>query len=149
MALTNPGIARGVLNRVRCSVVVPGNTALNITAPNMGRQLARIAFEGQLVNQIPTATGLVNSPEPYVICTVTIALLRTQPIANAWFAQIQTNSNVQNVTIHSDTSAFPPIALQDVVVSRIDPGPYDGTNPDFQLVLRGALPVNNNLWSYA
>jgi len=149
MAVTNPGIARGVLNRVRCSVVVPSDPTLNITAPNMGRQMARLQFEGQLVNQIPTATGLVNSPEPYAICSITIALLRTQPVAAAWLAVIQNNSNIKNVTIHSDTSQFPEISLQDVVVSRIDPGPFDATNPDVQIVLKGAMPVNNNLWSYA
>jgi hypothetical protein len=30
----------------------------------------------------------------------------------------------------------------------MDPGPFDGTSPDFQLVLRGALPVNNRMWTF-
>ena len=147
MTTQNPGIARGVLNRVRCSVILPAFPALNVISANMGRALARIAFSDNLVNQIPTGTGLVNSPEPYIRATITIALLRTQPIASSWFSQILQDSNVQDATIYSDTSAFPPIALQDVVASHIDPGPFDGTSPDFQLVLAGALPVNNNLWT--
>ncbi|MFM0503965.1 hypothetical protein [Paraburkholderia caffeinilytica] len=148
MPTQNPGIARGVLNRVKCSVVVPSSPSLNIISANMGRSLARIAFEGQLVNQIPTGTGLVNSPEPFVIATITIALLRTQAIAAAWFSQILLDSNVEDATIYSDTSTFPPIALQSVVASHMDPGPFDGTSPDFQLVLRGALPINNRLWTF-
>lgn len=148
MPTQNPGIARGVLNRVKTSVVVPSNSSLNVISANMGRSLARIAFEGQLVNQIPTGTGVVNSPEPFVMATITIALLRTQPIAAAWFTQILADSNVEDATIYSDTSTFPPIALQSVVASHFDPGPFDGTSPDFQLVLRGALPVNNQLWTF-
>jgi hypothetical protein len=148
MPTQNPGIARGVLNRVRCSVVVPNFPALNIIPANMGRALARISFSDNLVNQIPTGTGLVNSPEPYIRATITIALLRTQQISASWWSQILADSNIQDATIYSDTSTFPPIALQDVVASHVDPGPFDGTNPDFQLVLAGALPVNNNMWTY-
>jgi hypothetical protein len=147
MPTQNPGIARGVINRVRCSVVVPNFPALNIIPANMGRALARIAFSDNLVNQIPTGTGLVNSPEPFIRATITIALLRTQQISASWFAQIRQDSNIEDATIYSDTSVFPPIALQSVVASHIDPGPFDGTSPDFQLVLAGALPVNNNLWT--
>jgi hypothetical protein len=147
MPTQNPGIARGVLNRVRCSVVVPGFSSLNVIPANMGRALARISFSDNLVNQIPTGTGLVNSPEPYIRATITIALLRTQQISASWFAQILDDSSIGEATIYSDTSVFPPIALQDVVANHIDPGPFDGTNPDFMLVLAGALPVNNRLWT--
>lgn len=148
MATQNPGIARGVLNRIKCSVVVPSFPSLNVISSNMGRAMARIAFEGQLVNQIPTGTGVVNSPEPFVMATITITLLRTQSIAASWFAQVLSNSHVEDATIYSDTSAFPPIALQGVVASHMDTGPFDGTSPDFQLVLRGALPINNQLWTF-
>jgi hypothetical protein len=148
MPTQNPGIARGVLNRVKCSVVLPSFPSLNIISANMGRSMARISFTGDLVNQISTGTGLVNSPEPFVRATITIALLRTQPIAAAWFSQILADSNVEDATIYSDTSTFPPIALQSVVANHMDPGPFDGTSPDFMLILSGALPVNNNLWTF-
>jgi hypothetical protein len=148
MPTQNPGIARGVLNRVRCSVVVPNFPSLNIIPANMGRSLARISFSDNTVNQIPTGTGLVNSPEPFIRATITIALLRTQQISTSWLNQILLDCNVQDATIYSDSSVFPPIALQDVVASHFDPGPYDGTSPDFQLILAGALPVNSALWTY-
>jgi hypothetical protein len=90
----------------------------------------------------------VNSPEPYVRATITIALLRTQQVSVSWFNQILQDSNIGEATIYGDSSVFPPIALQDVVANHMDPGPFDGTNPDFMLVLAGALPVNNNLWTY-
>lgn len=148
MPTQNPGIARGVLNRVRCSVILPAFPALNIIPANMGRALARIAFSDNTVNQFPTGTGLVNSPEPFIRATITIALLRTQQISVSWFNQILLDSNVQDATIYSDSSVFPPIALQDVVANHMDPGPFDGTNPDFTLVLSGALPVNSQMWTY-
>lgn len=58
---TNPLIAQGTLNRVRCSIVVPAYPNLNITSSYMGKNLATIEFEGEAVPQIPTATGVVDS----------------------------------------------------------------------------------------
>jgi hypothetical protein len=146
---TNPMVAQGVLNRVRCSVVVPNFTSLNITAPYMGRSFAKIEFEGNFVEQIGTGTGAVNSPEPYVFATVTVGLLRTQALAANWAAQFQTNSGIGPITIHSDTSAFPPITVSNAVIRHLDPGAYDGTDPVVRLALRGEFYINNDLWSYA
>lgn len=146
---TNPMIAQGVLNRLRSSVVFPNFGNLNVTAPYMGKSMVRVAFEGDFVNQHPTATAVVDSPEPYIPVTITIALLRTQKLAADWFTQSLNNSKIGPATIHPDTSAFPQIAVNNLVIRTIDPGPYDGSGPDMNLTLRGIMYLNNNLWSYA
>lgn len=146
---TNPMIPQGVLNRVRPNIVFPGFPGLNITAPYMGRQMARIEFEGSFVTKIPTGTGSVNSPEPFVFATVTVELLRTQALSSNWLAQIQDNSNIGSLTIHSDAAPFQPIALSNVTANMLNPGPFDGSNPGVTLSLRGEFYVNNNLWTYA
>lgn len=146
---TNPMVAQGVLNRLRASIVCSNNGALNITAPYLGKNMVRVAFEGNSVEQFQTATGLVNSPEPYVQVTVTAALLRTQQLAGAWFNQMLTNSKIGSMQIHSDTSTFPVMSLYNMVIRSIDPGPYDGSGPDVNLTLHGLMYVNNDLWSFA
>lgn len=144
-----PVVAQGVLNRVRCSVIVPGNPALNITAPFMGRSFAKIEFEGDFVQQIETGTGAVRSPEPFVMATISVGLLRTQSLASAWMAQAQTNGGLGDVTIHSDTAAFQPITVNETVIRHLDPGAFDGTDPIVRLTLRGTFPLNSDMWSFA
>ena len=144
---TNPLVAQGTLNRVRCSVIVPNYSNLNITSPYMGKSFASIDFEGAFDEQIETATGVVTSPEPYVMATVTVGLLRTQSLALAWLTQAQTISDLGTITIHSDTSAWPAITIGSAVIRSLEPGAYDGMDPVARITLRGVYDINNNLWN--
>jgi hypothetical protein len=146
--MANPYLVAGPLNRVRCSVVVTSTPTLNITSQFMGKSFAHIEFEGDFVQQIETATGVVNSPEPYVMASITVGLLRSQPLAAAWLAQVQNTGVLGDVTIHSDTSAFPAITLNDTSVRSLNPGAYDGTDPVVRLTLRGTFNINSDLWSF-
>ncbi len=144
---SNPLIAQGTLNRVRCSIVVPSYPALNVTSPYMGASFASFDFSGPFSQLIPTGTGAVNSPEPYVEGTITVALLRTQALANAWLQQAQTLSDLGAVTIHSDTAAFPANTIYTTIIQDFNPGAFDGRDPVVRLVLRGIAYMNNDLWS--
>jgi len=146
--MANPYLNAGPLNRVRCSVVIADFPTLNITSQYMGKSFAHIEFEGDFNQQIETATGVVNSPEPYVMATITVGLLRSQALAANWLAQAQDTSVLGDVTIHSDTSAFPAITLNDTGIRMISPGAYDGTDPVVRVTLRGSFNVNSALWSF-
>ncbi|HQT68621.1 MAG TPA: hypothetical protein PLC74_13570 [Acetobacteraceae bacterium] len=143
---TNPYTPQGTLNRVRVHVVIPSYPALNVIPGNMGTSFARVSFSGPFVEQIPTATGIVNSPEPYVMASVTFGILRTQSLANAWLLQIQATGVLGNVDVYSDTAAFPNITVTDTSVVDYDPGAFDGKDPIVGLTLRGVYYPNNNLW---
>lgn len=146
--MSNPYLVAGPLNRVRCHVVVPATPTLNITPQLMGKQFARIEFEGDFTQQIETATGIVNSPEPYVMATITVGLLRSQTLAASWLAQVQNTTLLGDVTIYSDTSSFPSITMNDAAVRQLEPGAYDGTDPVVRLTIRGTVNVNSALWSF-
>ena len=146
--MANPYLIAGPLNRVRCHVVVSATPTLNIQAQNMGKSFAHIEFEGDFVHQIETGTGVVNSPEPYVMASITVGLLRSQTLSSAWLTQAQDTGVLGDVTIHSDTSAFPAITLNDTSIRTISPGAYDGTDPVVRLTLRGTFNINSDLWSF-
>lgn len=146
---TNPLVTQGTLNRVRCSIIVPNYTTMNIASYNMGKTYATIEFDTDYVHQHETATGVVNSPEPYVMATISVGILRTQALADVWLTQAQTTSVLGPVTIHSDTSAFSAIPLTDAVIRKLDPGAFDGTDPVAKLTLRGVFYINNDLWTMA
>lgn len=146
--MANQFLVAGPLNRVRCHVVIAAIPTLNISAQSMGKSFARIEFEGDFVQQIETATGVVNSPEPFVMATITIGLLRSQPLAAAWLSQAQDTGILGDVTIYSDTSAFPAIDISDGAIRSMEPGSYDGTDPVVRLVIRGTANINSALWSF-
>ncbi|HDR9497043.1 TPA: hypothetical protein QDC06_000228 [Burkholderia cepacia] len=145
--MANPQITQGVLNRVRTSAIIPAYTNLNITAPFLGKSMIVVEFEGNFAEQIETATGAVRSPEPYVMATATCNLLRSQSLAASWLAQGQTDSFLGTVNLHSDTSAYPVITLNDTVIRMVQNGAFDGQDPIVRVVLRGVFPINSNMWN--
>lgn len=145
--MANPYLTAGPLNRVRVHVVVPSTPTLNITAQFMGKSFARVEFEGDWTQQIEVGTGVVNSPEPYVMASITVGLLRPQTLSASWLSQAQNSTVLGDVTIYSDTSAWPPITLNDTAIRSIDPGAFDGTDPVVRLTLRGTFNINSSLWS--
>ncbi|WP_430229710.1 hypothetical protein [Paraburkholderia tropica] len=147
MATQNPLIPQGVLNRVLTAVVIPSNTALNITAPYMAKGFAKLEFEGDWTGQVGTGTGIVNSPEPYIFARVTVNLLRTQALSASWVAQGAQSTVIGQVNVHSDTSTFPVASMLDTSIFSLDPGAFDGTDPVVRLVLRGSYPINAALWT--
>ena len=145
--MANPLIPQGTLNRVLTSMIVANFTNLNVISSNMGKTFAKLVFDGNFDEQIETATGIVTSPEPYVMAIVTVGILRTQSLAAAWLSQAQTISDIGSIALHSDTTTFGAIDLANCVIRNIDPGAYDGTDPVVKLTIRGTYYINNNLWS--
>jgi hypothetical protein len=80
----NPLIDQGILNRIKASVVWANFPNLNVTAPYLDKEMITLRLEGQASTQHDTATGLVQSPEPYMPVSVVIALLKTQNLSSAY-----------------------------------------------------------------
>ena len=148
MSGTNPLIQQGTLNRVRCAVLFGSYSNLNVTSEYMSKSFATITFDDPFVTQIPTATGIVNSPEPYVMSTISFGLLRTQPLATSWLSQINATSTLGAVTIVSDTSAFAPISLANASVLTFNPSSFDGLDATVSTTIRGVYYPNLNLWTF-
>lgn len=145
--MANPNIQLGNLNRVRASVVVPAFSALNIISSYMTDRFVSISFDEDFVGQIQTATGIVNSPEPYVMASVTTQVLRTLPIAGSYISQAQSNAILGTVVIHSDSTSFPAIRIRNASLLRPQPGEYSGKSGALDITLRGVYEVNNDLWN--
>lgn len=146
---TNPLINLGNLNRVRASVVFPSFTSLNINSFQMGRRFVSLTFDEDFVQQIQQGVGIINSPEPYVMATVSCDVLRTLPLADAFITQLEATSVLGTVKIHSDTSAFSVKTVYNASVIRAEPGAYDGVNGVLALTIRGIFYPNNDLWDFS
>jgi hypothetical protein len=147
--MPNPFVAQGTLNRLKAAVTIANFPNLNITSAYMGKSFITVSFDDDFDNLIPTATGAVTSPEPYVMATVTIPVLKTQALSGAWVAQYQSSSDIGNISIFPDvnTSTYPEIDLVNCIIKNAPPGAFDGTDPVVMLTLRGTYYINNALWS--
>jgi hypothetical protein len=145
--MANPIISQGTLNRLLTQITFGSYPALNIASYNMGKSFATLSFSDPFTTQIDTATGIVNSPEPYVKATISVGILRTQSLAAAWLAQVASNSIIGSATAYSDTVTFPAITLNNVSILGLDPGAYDGNTPVTQLTLTGLYYPNASLWA--
>lgn len=146
-AASNPQIAQGTLNRLRGSVVVVSNSSLNVTGPYLGRAGISIAFEGETTTMIPTMTGLVTSPMPYQMVTVTINLLKTQSLASLWEYQRQGNSVIGDITITTDTSALPNYIINNCAIDNVRELSFAGEDAGYVVTVKGYYQINNTLWS--
>jgi hypothetical protein len=144
---TNPNVSQGTLNRIRASVIIPAFPTLKITSSFMGKGFVTTRPHGPYTTFVETGTGQILSPEPYVIFTITVDLLRTQALSGAWLAQIQASTILGIVDVHPDSAAFPRLKFRECGVEDFDPGAMDGKSPTVPLVIRGKLNVNNNLWN--
>lgn len=147
MSFLQPQVQQGNLNRLYTAIVVPNFINLNVTASYMSKGQAHVTFNGKATNQIPTATGIVNSQEPFVMAGIDINLLRSQTLAAAWLAQFQTQSILGPVEVYSDSSAFPMLPFANVAIENVDPGPYDGTDPTIKFSLSGTFYINSAMWT--
>lgn len=143
----NPQIFQGTLNRLRGSVVVPNFSNLNVTAPFLGRAGISIGFEGETTDALPQMTGTVQSPRPYQMITVTMALLKTQSLAAQWEAQRQTLSVIGDITVTTDTSTLPDYTFNNCAISNVRELSFAGEDAGFVVTIHGYYPINSSLWS--
>lgn len=144
--MANPLVQQGTLNRLRGSVVYADDATLNVTASYLGKNGISIAFEGDAGMLIPTLTGGVTSPEPYQMATVTIHLVKAQALANVYKTQIETDVNVGDVSVITDSPALSDYQLVNCILKGVRDISFDGTNAEFVVTLTGIYYVNDNLW---
>jgi hypothetical protein len=145
--MANPQIQQGTLNRLLASVVYANFTALNVTSGYLAREAISLSFDGDTSQLIPTLTGAVTSPEPYIFGTVTMHLLRTQALGNAYKTQIETNTTLGSVTVYPDTQVLSPFQLNNCVLMSVQETTFDGTQAGLVVRLRGVYSINSTLFA--
>ncbi len=145
----NPQSAQGSLNRVLTHLVVPSFPQLNLTASFLGKSQISVSMENDAVDQIPSATGLVNSPEVFQKASITASLLRSQAASGLWLAQQQLQSIIGSMSVWSDSAVFPPYVFSNCSIVMIEPGAFDGSDPAVKVTIKGVYYINASLWADA
>lgn len=148
--MPNPNIAQGTLNRLVASVTWANFTTLNVTPSYLNREAIRLALEGQSVVYLPTIAGAVTSPEPYMMISVTMHLLKTQGLAGSYKAQMETNALLGNGVVRPDVAqsqgGIPPFDIINCAITGVRELDFSGNDAGFAVTCRGYYLVNSNLW---
>jgi hypothetical protein len=146
--MANPLVPQGTINRLRASVTFASLQGLNVTAGYLGKQGINLRFSDQVTTPIKTMTGVVPSPEPYQTAVVTIHLLKTQALADAFKSQIETSTLLGDCTIRPDEiGGVGPYQLSNCWIETVDPMPFDGTDAGWTIMIGGIYYINSALWS--
>lgn len=144
--MANPLVDQGVLNRIRGSVTWDNFTNLNITAAFLGKEGIRLALEGQASKPIPTMTGLVQSPEAYKMVSLTLNLLKSQALADAYKAQVELSSILGGCTVRPDATTLSPYQLLNMSIDSPNDLDFSGESAGYVIKATGYYLVNSSLW---
>ena len=145
--MSNPILDQGMLNRIRGSVSFVNFPSLNVTAPYLGREGIRLALEGGATAQLPTMTGIVQSPEPYQMVTVTMALIKSQAFADQYKQQFETQTQLGDMTVRPDSTVLGAYGLTNAALEAVEGLDFSGNSPNFTVRIRATYIINAVLWN--
>lgn len=144
----NPLIDQGVINRLKASVQWTDVPSLNVTAAYLDKEGIRLALEGESSTQHGTLTGVVQSPEPYLMISVTLNLLKTQSLSELYKARMEDNCLIGQGTVWPDVSTgLSPYQLQNMSIQSVAELDFSGGGPGYRVVCKGFYVINNSLWN--
>lgn len=142
----NPLVDQGTLNRIRGSVVIPNFPSLNVTAPFLGKAGISVALQGESTLFVPTMTGAVTSPEPYMIAQVTIHLLKTQRLSSLYKQRMELDARLGSLQVIPDSSAFPNYDFFNCAIASVREMSMAGDNAGYVVSVHGYYNTNSSLW---
>lgn len=137
----------GVVNRLITSLTWETASELNVTAAFLARGMIRFAREGEATDYLPVAAGAVPSVNAFLMVSLTMELIKTQPLAARYEARLLTNSILGKGTVRPDVSeGIGAFDLFEMSIARPDELAFDGSSAAYPITLRGYIPINSNLW---
>lgn len=140
-------INQGTINRLRGSVSFVDLPDLNVTPAYLGKEMISVNPQGEITHQIPSATGVVTSPEPYQIVEAAIHVLRTNGLGERFKKRWEKLSTLGDAVIRSDSSEFSDYNLTNVSIKSVDPIKQNGEDAGVMIHLQGAYQVNADLYN--
>ena len=139
-------IPQGTVNKLRGSISFPDFPAINITSPYLGTEMIKVTFSGETTTIIQTATGIITSPEPYMLVEISAHVLRTNGLAGAITNQLKASSTVNTAVVRSDVSTESDVTVLNASITGLGEVHMDGKNPAQMITFKGYWPINSNLF---
>lgn len=145
--MANPLISLGVLNRLRTNVTFAAFPELNVIASFLGEEGVGLRLNGPTTTRIQAMTGSVPSPEPYVPVVLTINLLKSQPLASVYKAQMEASALVGDLIVRGDSRALSSYYLSNCSLDEVGELRFNGRDAGWVVSIGGNWNVNNSQWN--
>ena len=145
--MANPMIPQGSLNLLRAALQVTNLPSLNVTASYLSEGMITLTQEGDASLLIPTATGAVPSPNPYVIVNVLIHLVRSQTLAASWKLQMETTTDLGPIVVIGDASALAMWHFYQATLMNVGELTFNGKDAGYPINIRAVYPVNSAMYN--
>jgi len=145
--MSNPMIPQGTLNRLRGSANFVANPQLNVTAPYLGKAGITLALDGDSVVYIPTMSGAVTSPEPYMMITCVVNILKTQNLADVFKKQLELNAVIGDFVVTPDASTLSTYYINNASIKSVKELTFNGEDAGMAITLSGYYQINSALWN--
>jgi len=136
----------GSLNKAQVAIRFPQFPLLNITAGSLGDSMVTVASSGEITPMLPTATGLVASPAPFVQHTVSFSIVKTSPLAQIMLTTISNNSMLGSIEITTDATSLLKQTYENAVFQTFDTFTFNGKEPAIGFTIGCYQAVNNSMF---
>ena len=145
---------QGNLNRIRANVQIGSpNSQLSVASDQLGREGIRLSFDSLATDLLPTMSGMVSSPRPYQECTLTMAIVKSMPIANQYKNQFLQSTLLGQITVYPDTSdasnasaVLDPFILNNMALENVAEMSFAGDAPTLMVTMKGYYNVNQGFF---
>lgn len=145
--MPNPLVDQGTLNRLRGSVVVADSPELNVTASYLGEAGIAMSLEGVTTTFINTMAGAVTSPEPYMIGSIVVNLLKTQGLSDIYKQRMESDARIGQITVRPDAATLGNYVFVNCAIESVAPMSLNGRDAGFGVTIKGYYNVNSSLWA--
>lgn len=122
----------------------PTEQSLNVYYTDMGQEQAQLAIEGDSVELLDTAYGVVQSPNLYVRATLTVSIVKDRPKYNTYVQRSMTNG-VINGSITLTDDARQTYVMRDCVLNMPKAVSTNGSEANVDFEIKGVILANTNL----
>jgi hypothetical protein len=136
----------GNLNKAQVAIRFPNFPLLNITAEALGDGMVTVSSSGEITPMLPTATGLVASPAPFIQHSVSFSIVKTNPLAQQIKDTVKQNSMMGPVEITTDSTSLSKDVYENSVFQTYDTFTYNGKEPAIGFTIGTYEEVNNGLF---
>jgi len=145
--MANPRTSLGALNLLASSLQLADRPELTILPSNCTKAGITMSFAGDVNTMHEAMVGVVRSPQPYQVVTITANILKTQALASLWKLAAETDSNLNEITVFTDApDTLPFYTFDQAALTRHGDLTTNGTDPVYQIVITGRYVINGDAW---
>lgn len=142
-----PSYLNTFINKAIVSIIVPEDASLNISAFDMGVEMASMSFDKETINRLEVAFGSVGSAEMAIEATITVTLNKKTQVAQNWRDRVIRNGLIPGangeVVFTDDVGARYKLFACTCSIGDVT---ADGQSPVYNFTIKGNLAVNEDLY---